>query len=136
METKNKVGVIVILGGIDLIGIYLFIKNKSNVNLTQLKGLQDLSNYYKTGSGEDVKLTTGQTQAIKPCRGIIIGGICQSLLANVDYTKMTPKEIEALKQSIGTIPDPSTLIPNQIAQNMQNADFTNWNLGLNIPTKL
>jgi hypothetical protein len=49
---------------------------------------------------------------------------------------MTPKEIEALKQSIGTIPDPSTLIPNQIAQNMQNADFTNWNLGLNIPTKL
>ena len=136
MKTKDKIGVIIVLGGIAFIGYTWMKKNKSNVNLTQLKGLQDLSNYYKTGSSEDVKLTTGQTQAIIPCRGIIIGGVCQSLLANVDYTKMTPKEIEALKQSIGTIPDPSTLVPNQIAQNMQNADFTNWNLGLNIPTKL
>ena len=135
MKTKNKIGVIIVLGGIAFIGYAWMKKNKSNVGSSQLKGLQALSNYYKTGSGEDVKLTTGQTQAIKPCRGIIIGGVCQSLLANVDYTKMTPKEIEALKQSIVTISDPSTLVPNQIAQNMQNADFTNWDLGLNIPTK-
>jgi hypothetical protein len=53
----------------------------------------------------------------------------------VDYSKMTPKEIEDLKKSIGTIADPSLLVSNQISQNLQGADFTNWNLGLNIPTK-
>jgi len=33
------------------------------------------------------------------------------------------KEIEDLKKSIGTIPDPSAIVSNQISQNMQNADF-------------
>jgi hypothetical protein len=125
MKTKNKVGVLVILGGIALIGIYWFKKNKPTVGQSQAKGLQALSDFYKTG-GTDDELIKGYTPPT-------IQGIS---LAQVDYSKMTPKEIEDLKKSIGTIADPSLLVSNQISQNLQGADFTNWNLGLNIPTKM
>ena len=125
MKTKNKVGVLVILGGIALIGVYWFKKNKPTVGQSQAKGLQALSDFYKTG-GTDDELIKGYTPPT-------IQGIS---LAQVDYSKMTPKEIEDLKKSIGTIADPSLLVSNQISQNLQGADFTNWNLGLNIPTKM
>lgn len=125
METKNKVGVLVILGGLALIGVYWFKKNKPTVGQSQAKGLQALSDFYKTG-GTDDELIKGYTPPT-------IQGIS---LAQVDYSKMTPKEIEDLKKSIGTIADPSLLVSNQISQNLQGADFTNWNLGLNIPTKM
>jgi hypothetical protein len=124
MKTKNKVGVLVILGGLALIGIYWFKKNKPTIGKSQAKGLEALSNFYKTG-GTDDALIKGFTPA--PMQGIS--------LAQVDYSKMTPKEIEDLKKSIGTISDPSLLVSNQISQNLQSADFTNWNLGLIIPTK-
>jgi hypothetical protein len=124
MKTKNKVGVLVILGGIALIGVYWFKKNKPTIAQSQAKGLQALSDFYKTG-GTDDELIKGYTPPT-------IQGIN---LAQVDYSKMTPKEIEDLKKSIGTIADPSLLVSNQISQNLQGADFTNWNLGLNIPTK-
>jgi hypothetical protein len=125
MKTKNKVGVLVILGGIALIGVYWFKKNKPTVGQSQAKGLEALSDFYKTG-GTDDELIKGYTPPT-------IQGIS---LAQVDYSKMTPKEIEDLKKSIGTIADPSLLVSNQISQNLQGADFTNWNLGLNIPTKM
>jgi hypothetical protein len=125
METKNKVGVLVILGGIALIGVYWFKKNKPTIAQSQAKGLQALSDFYKTG-GTDDTFIEGYTPPT-------IQGIS---LAQVDYSKMTPKEIEDLKKSIGTIADPSLLVSNQISQNLQGADFTNWNLGLNIPTKM
>jgi hypothetical protein len=125
MKTKNKIGVLVILGGIALIGVYWFKKNKPTVGQSQAKGLQELSDFYKTG-GTDDELIKGYTPPT-------IQGIS---LAQVDYSKMTPKEIEDLKKSIGTIADPSLLVSNQISQNLQGADFTNWNLGLNIPTKM
>ena len=125
MKTKNKVGVLINLGWIALIGIYWFKKNKPTVGQSQAKGLQALSDFYKTG-GTDDELIKGYTPPT-------IQGIS---LAQVDYSKMTPKEIEDLKKSIGTIADPSALVSNQISQNLQGADFTNWNLGLNIPTKM
>ena len=136
METKNKVGVLVILGGIALIGVYWFKKNKPTIGESQAKGLEALSNFYKTGGGNEETYIKGNT-AIDPLRAgeIVLGGVRQSPLANVDYTKMTPKQIEELKKAIGTIPDPSLLVSNQISQNLQSADFTNWNLGLIIPTK-
>lgn len=136
MKTKNKVGVLVILGGIALIGVYWFKKNKPTVGESQAKGLQALSDFYKTGGGNEETYIKGNT-AIDPLRAgeIVLGGVRQSPLANVDYTKMTPKQIEELKKAIGTIPDPSLLVSNQISQNLQSADFTNWNLGLIIPTK-
>ena len=136
MKTKNKVGVLVILGGIALIGVYWFKKNKPTIGESQAKGLEALSNFYKTGGGNEETYIKGNT-AIDPLRAgeIVLGGVRQSPLANVDYTKMTPKQIEELKKAIGTIPDPSLLVSNQISQNLQSADFTNWNLGLIIPTK-
>ena len=127
MKTKNKVGVLVILGGIALIGVYWFKKNKPTVGQSQAKGLQALSDFYKTG-GTDDELIKGYTPAPIQVQDIS--------LAQVDYSKMTTKEIEDLKKSIGTIADPSKLVSNQISQNLQGADFTNWNLGLNIPTKM
>jgi hypothetical protein len=124
METKNKVGVLVILGGIALIGVYWFKKNKPTIGESQAKGLQELSDFYKTGGTDDAFI-----------KGYTPAPIQEISLAQVDYFKMTPKEIEELKKAIGTIPDPSTIVSNQISQNLQGADFTNWDLGLNIPTK-
>jgi hypothetical protein len=143
METKNKIGALIVLGGIALIGVYWFKKNKPVIASSQAKGLQALSNYYQTGSGGfEETFIKGQTAYTPPQAGeITIGGVKQSLLANVDYTKMTPKQIEDLRQAIGTIPDPSNMVSNQIAQNMQNVDFSSFaNLGLtgvtfNVPKK-
>jgi hypothetical protein len=127
MENKNKIGALVLLGGIALLGYVYFKKNKPTVASSQAKGLQALSNYYQTGSGGfDETLIKSQSAYTPPKAGeITVGGVSQSLLANVDYTKLTPKQVEELKQSIGTIPDPASAITNQIAQNMQNADFSN-----------
>ena len=97
MKTKNKIGVLVILGGIALVGVYWFKKNKPNVTSSQAKGLQNLSNFYKTGGGVEETQIKGNTR-IDPLRQgeIELGGVRQSMLANVDYTKMTPAEIKKL----------------------------------------
>lgn len=137
MKTKNKVGVLVILGGIALIGVYWFKKNKPTVGQSQAKGLQALSDFYKTGGGNEETQIKGDTRIayLRPSERIKCG-ITQSWYSDVCYENLTPKEKEDLKKSIGTIPDPSLLVSNQISQNLQGADFTNWNLGLNIPTKM
>jgi hypothetical protein len=143
MKTKNKIGALVVLGGIALIGLYWFKKNKPTIASSQAKGLQALSNYYQSGSGGfEETYIKGQGAYTPPKAGeITLGGVSQSLLTNLDYTKLTPKQIEDLKKSIGTIPDPSTMSANQIAQNLQNADFSSLsNLGLtgvtfNVPKK-
>jgi hypothetical protein len=136
MKTKNKVGVLVILGGIALMGVYWFKKNKPTIAQSQAKGLQALSDFYKTGGGNEETFIKGDSAIDTPLKDgeVVIGGLRQSKLANIDYTKMTPQQIENLKKAIGTIPDPSLLVSNQISQNLQGADFTNWDLGLNIPT--
>jgi predicted ATP-grasp superfamily ATP-dependent carboligase len=126
MENKNKIGALVLLGGIALLGYVYFKKNKPTVASSQAKGLQALSNYYQTGSGGfEETLIKGSGYTPPKAGEITIGGVEQSLLTNLDYRKLTPKEVEDLKQSIGTIPDPASAITNQIAQNMQNADFSN-----------
>jgi len=133
MQTKNKIGALVVLGGIALIGLYWFKKNKPTIASSQAKGLQALSNYYQTGSGGyEETFIKGQGEYTPPQAGeVTIGGVKQSLLANVDYTKMTPKQIEDLKKAIGTIPDTSNIISNQISLNMQNTDFSDLSkLGL------
>lgn len=143
MGTKEKIGTLVILGGVALIGVYWFKKNKPTIASSQSKGLQALSNYYQTGSGAfEETLIKGQGGYTPPQAGeITIGGVKQSLLANVDYSKMTPKQIEDLRKAIGTIPDPSNITSNQISQNLQSANFSNLaNLGItgvtfNLPKK-
>ena len=120
MGTKDKIGALIILGGVALIGVYWFKKNKPTLASKQAKGLEALSNFYKTG-GTDETLIKGYTPP----------EIQQISLAQVDYSKLTPKELEDLKKAIGTSPDPSASLSNQISQNMQNADFSNLsNLGI------
>jgi hypothetical protein len=113
MGTKEKIGALIILGGVALIGVYWFKKNKPTIASSQAKGLEALSNFYKTG-GTDEALIKGYTPPDTQ----------QISLAQVDYSNLTPKEKEDLKKAIGTIPDPSSLVSNQISQNMQNADFS------------
>ena len=50
---KNKIGALLVLGGIALLGLYWFKKNKPNVGSSQEKGLQNLSNFYKTGGDKN-----------------------------------------------------------------------------------
>jgi hypothetical protein len=113
MKTKNKIGALLLLGGFALIGLYWFKKNKPTIASSQAKGLEALSNFYKTG-GTDESL-------IKGFEPVKVGNFS---LANVNYSNLTPKEIEDLKKAIGTIPDPSAIVSNQISKNMQNADFS------------
>ena len=52
MKTKNKIGVLIVLGGVGLMGYYWMKKNKPTTSQSQAKGLQALSNFYKTGGDE------------------------------------------------------------------------------------
>jgi hypothetical protein len=133
MDNKNKIGALIILGGIALLGYVYFKKNKPTVSSSQAKGLEALSNYYKTGAGAmEETLIKGQSGYTPSKAGeLTIGGVQQSILTNLDYRKLTPEQIQQLGQAIGTIPDTSNIGTSQIAQNMQNADFSNLsNLGI------
>jgi hypothetical protein len=143
MGAKNKIGALVVLGGIALLGLYWFKKNKPTTSSSQAKGLQALSDFYKTGGGNEETFIKGQS-GYSPTRAgdITVGGVSQSILTNVDYTKLTPKELEDLKKSMAqfNIPE-SNIMTSQLQQNMQNLDFSNLsNLGLagitfNLPKK-
>lgn len=133
MENKNKIGALIILGGIALLGYVYFKKNKPTVASSQAKSLEELSNYYKTGAGAmEETLIKGQSGYTPAKAGeLTIGGVKQSILTNLDYRKLTPEQIQQLGQAIRTIPDTSNIGTSQIAQNMQNADFSNLsNLGI------
>lgn len=117
MKTKNKIGALVILGGIALLGYVYFKKNKPTVASSQLKGLEALSNYYESGSGgreETLIAGTGYTPS-KPADII-------------NLVNLSTKELESIKNSIekSIMYDPSS----QIAENMKNVDFSNLNTGL------
>ena len=124
METKNKIGALLVLGGIALLGVYYFKKNKPNVAESQAKGLQALSNYYSTGVGarEETFIPRG-TGYVNPNLGNIS-------LAQIDFTNLTPKQEEDIKKAVGNIVDPATMITEQIANNLANKDFGNEFMGL------
>jgi hypothetical protein len=146
METKNKIGVLVVFGGIALLGLYWFKKNKPNVASSQAKGLQNLSNFYKTGGGAEETFIKGDT-AIKPVKmgdivslisyqdkkdigdGVSCGGDGMlGRLAGIDCTEYCKKYPNNCNYTPSA---PSGgIYGNQIAQNMQGADFSNLNLGL------
>ena len=102
MENKNKIGALVILGGIALLGYVYFKKTKPTVAKSQSEGLKNLSNFYKTGgTQEDTKIDVSY---IAPTAGnFVLGGVSQSMVTNLDYTKLTPKETEDLKVAIDRV---------------------------------
>ena len=77
MEAKNKIGGLVILVGIALIGLYWFKKNKPTLSLSQAKELEALNNFYKTGGTDDVLI-----------KGIDITPSSNISLANVKDMKL------------------------------------------------
>lgn len=122
MKTKNKIGVLVILGGIAVIGIYWFKKNKPNIAKEQLKKLQELSNYYSRGEGASEET--------------MITGIGSRPLLKQDtagaFVKWTFKEQEEFNKAMAELEAYSgaNIVTNQIADNMKNLDFGNDFAGL------
>lgn len=101
MENKNKIGALVILGGIALLGYVYFKKNKPTLASVQLKGLEDLSNFYKTGGAmEDTAIKGGASYTITTEKDVIdkgVGGILNN------FQNLSEAETQKLKESIDKV---------------------------------
>ena len=124
---KESLGGLIILAGIGLIGFIWFKRNKPTTSNKQLADLTAQSNALNTGSVESIDKPFEYTEDQKASYGR--NPYTYSFYSDKDvqnwYKDMTPAEFEALKKSIGYIPDPSAIGTSQIAQNMQSADFRN-----------
>lgn len=115
MSTKDKIGVLVLIGGIGLIGAYWFNKKKKAVSSTQAKQLNALSNVYTSGIGVDKSFVPSN---VKPSN-IKVG----------DFTSMTPQEIRDFNNQNFGIPNfIDTTIANNLSQSLKNMDFGNLDL--------
>ena len=143
MKTKNKIVVLIILGGVGLMGYYWMKKNKPTTSQSQAKGLQALSNFYKTGGDES--FIAGYRPPLASSSGISFvsasdtkdigdgvscgGDGMLGRLAGIDCTEYCKK----YPNNCNYTPTANTggIFGNQISQNMQSADFSNLsNLGL------
>lgn len=108
MRTKNKIGVLVVLGGIALLGAYWFKKNKPTIATSQAKALQKASDFYKTGGGKEETFLKGQT-AYEPLRTdeISIGGVRSPYYVGLNFQNLTPKQIEDIKKTTAGINIPN-----------------------------
>jgi hypothetical protein len=130
---KESLGALIILAGIGVIGFIWFKRNKPTTADKQLADLTAQSNALNTGSTGDLDKPFEYTEDEKSRAGK--NPYTYSFYSDKEvkdwYKNMTPAELEALKKSIGNIADPSAIGTNQIAINMQNADFSNLgNIGL------
>lgn len=124
---KESLGGLIILAGIGLIGFIWFKRNKPTTSDKQLADLTAQSNALNTGSNGDLDKPFEYTEEQKSSYGrnpYTFSFYSDKEVKNW-YKDMTPAELEALKKSIGNIPDPSAIGTSQIAQNMQGADFSN-----------
>jgi hypothetical protein len=123
---KESLGGLIILAGIGLIGFIWFKRNKPTTADKQLADLNALSTSLKVGSTGDLDKPFEYTEEQKQNAGR--NPYTNSFYSDKEvkdwYKNMTPAELEALKKSIGNIPDPSAIVSNQIALNMQNVDFS------------
>lgn len=115
---KESIGALVILGGVAIIGYFWFKKNKPSLSQEQLAKLTAESNSLKAGAETIDKPFEYSQEAINNA------GSNPYSASNVVMSNLTPKEVEDIRASIGTIYDPSASISNQISLNMQNADFS------------
>lgn len=122
---KESVGMILILGGIAFIGIIWFKRNKPQVSEKQLADLTAKSNSIQAGADTiDKPFEYGQS---------VISNVGVNPYVESTFTMgdVTDEQWKKIKDSIGTIFDPNTMISNQISENMKNADFSQLgNLGL------
>lgn len=101
MKNKNKIGALVMLGGIALLGYYYFKKNKPTIAGTQLGGLENLSNYYKSGGTQvDTALNSNVQYVATTQKDVIdkgVGGVLSS------FNNLTELESQKLKESIDKV---------------------------------
>jgi hypothetical protein len=123
---KESLGGLIILAGIGFIGFIWFKRNKPTTADKQLADLTAQSNALNTGSVESIDKPFEYTEEQKSKYGR--NPYTYSFYSDKEvknwYKDMTPAELEALKKSIGNIPDPSAIGTSQIALNMQNVDFS------------
>lgn len=108
MKTKNKIGALVVLGGIALLGAYWFKKNKPTVAISQAKALQKASDFYKNDGGKEETFLKGQT-AYVPLKTdeLSLGGVISPYYVGLDYRNLTPKQIEDIKKATAGINIPN-----------------------------
>ena len=125
MKTKDKIGALVVLGGIALLGAYWFKKNKPTTASSQLKALQKASDFYKTGGGKEETFIKGQG-AYNPLRTneLSLGGVISPYYVGLDMRNLTPKQIEEIKKATAGIGE---IQVNKPITNIQNMDFSNIN---------
>jgi hypothetical protein len=124
---KENLGSVVILIGVAFIGFIWFTRNKLNIADKQLADINAKSNALNTGSvgglDKPFKYTEGQRANA--------GGnpYTASLYSDKEvkdwYKNMTPAELEALKKSIGNIPDPSAIFTGQVVLNNESLNSLN-----------
>jgi hypothetical protein len=110
---KENIGSAIILAGIAIIGFIWFKRNKPQTANKQLGDLTAQSNAIQAGSVEGIDKPFEYSQSKIP-----------SVETTFTMGNLTPQQIKDIKNSIGTVFDPTTMASNQIAQNMQNANFT------------
>jgi hypothetical protein len=111
MENKNKIGALVMLGGIALLGYYYFKKNKPTTASTQLVGLENLSNYYKTGgTQEDTKINVDYT--VQPINNKFQDSLGSSPFLDPAFAKELQDANRKAKENMalyGTITNPNEI---------------------------
>jgi hypothetical protein len=116
---KENIGSAIILAGIAIIGFIWFKRNKPQTANKQLGDLTAQSNALQAGSVEGIDKPFEYSQNT-------INNASSNPYSESTFTMgaLTPQQIKDIKNSIGTVFDPTTMASNQIAQNMQNANFT------------
>ena len=123
---KENVGLVIILAGVAFIGFIWFKRNKPKIANEQLADLTAQSNSLNTGSTESIDKPFEYSQQV-------INSAGSNPYTNSTFTMgaLTPQQIKDIKDSMGTIFDPATMVSNQISLNMQNADFSQLgNIGM------
>lgn len=125
---KESLGALVIIAGIGIIGFVWFKRNKPTTADKQLTDLNSQFAHLQTGADNiDKPFEYTEEQKQNAGKNPYTNSFFSENEVKNWYNNMTPAEVEALKKSIGYIPDPSTWATNQISQNMQNADFSQLN---------
>lgn len=119
---KENIGALVILGGVAILGYFWFKKNKPSLSKEQLAELTAESNSLKTGAETIDKPFEYSQNAINSA------GSNPYTSSTVNVSTLTPKEVEDIKNSIGTIYDPSVSLSNQISQNLENSSLGDFSL--------
>jgi len=138
MENKTKIGTLVILGGIALLGYFYFKKNKPTVAESQSEDLKKLSDYYGSGTGaqEDTKINVTYELAPESNKFGGVLGVSSPFLS-LDFTRdliqsknnqpVSSNQFTALDLELQNLGTPNFKLSEQAIKELQNM---NTGLGL------